>query len=203
MLTLSERTCNAIYWNSEEAHVFCSSLSFQQAPMDICMTNKTQVTAGFVKTIAHTPTRGARSDEKMVEAFNVWKHGKCKAGYTLFGNHNETWTKQQNWYTRRIVYRRRFVAFCEMVFLKMLFVLFHQASGLHNKFKEIFRTNWRSRLRSKTLDDQWILCSMVFRLISQTYNFFDETFVSSMFCCRLRIVSSPRFFRRITGVFRP
>ncbi len=33
-LFLSRRTCNAIYRNSDEVHVFCSSVSFQQAPTD-------------------------------------------------------------------------------------------------------------------------------------------------------------------------
>ncbi len=51
---LSRWICKAIYWNSDEAHVFCSSLSFQQAPLYICMLNRSRVTAGFVKIIART-----------------------------------------------------------------------------------------------------------------------------------------------------
>ncbi len=35
VLILSGWTCNAIYRNSYEAHVFCSALPFQQAPVDI------------------------------------------------------------------------------------------------------------------------------------------------------------------------
>ncbi len=37
VLTLYEWTCNVIYRNSDEKHVFCSSLSFQGAPVDVCI----------------------------------------------------------------------------------------------------------------------------------------------------------------------
>ncbi len=50
VLVFSRRHCNAIYWNSNEAHVFCSSLSFQQAPTDICVSDRSQVAAGIMKT---------------------------------------------------------------------------------------------------------------------------------------------------------
>ncbi len=50
-LILSGRTCNAIYWNSSKAHVFCSALPLQQAPMDVCVSNRPRVTTGFVKTV--------------------------------------------------------------------------------------------------------------------------------------------------------
>ncbi len=33
VLILSGRTCNAIYQNNNEAHVFCTLLSFQHAPL--------------------------------------------------------------------------------------------------------------------------------------------------------------------------
>ncbi len=52
VFTLFGRTYNVIYWNSDEAHVFCSSLSFQQAPVNICMSNRSRATAGFVKTVS-------------------------------------------------------------------------------------------------------------------------------------------------------
>ncbi len=51
VLTLSRRTCNTIYWNSN-AHAFCSSLSFQQATTDVHMSNTSRVIADFVKTVA-------------------------------------------------------------------------------------------------------------------------------------------------------
>ncbi len=55
VLTLSGWTCNTIYWNFDEAHRFCSSLSFEQAPVDVYKSNRSRVTAGFVKTVTHTP----------------------------------------------------------------------------------------------------------------------------------------------------
>ncbi len=51
VLILSGRTCNAIYQNSDEAHIFCSVLPFQQAPSVVCTTNRSQVIADFVKTV--------------------------------------------------------------------------------------------------------------------------------------------------------
>ncbi len=67
VLILSRRTWNAIYWNSDKAHVFCSTLPFQQAPTDICMSNRSPVTAGIVKTVVCIPSK--RRKEK-----NEWKH---------------------------------------------------------------------------------------------------------------------------------
>ncbi len=57
VLILSRQTCNTIHWNSEKAHVFCTVLPFQQAPLGICPSHRTRVTAGFVKTVAHTPPK--------------------------------------------------------------------------------------------------------------------------------------------------
>ncbi len=82
-LALSRWTCNATYWNSEEAHVFCSSLSFQQALADvyICMSNRSHVTFGFVKTFAHTSLENERCKnrtKKMGEVFNVQSMGSVR-----------------------------------------------------------------------------------------------------------------------------
>ncbi len=55
--SLSRWSCNAnnaIYWNSNDEHVFCSSLSFQQAPANIYMSNRCRVSASFVKTVRCT-----------------------------------------------------------------------------------------------------------------------------------------------------
>ncbi len=52
MLIPFTRTSNAIYRNSDKAHVFCSTLLFQQALANVCTSNRFRVTAGFVKTIA-------------------------------------------------------------------------------------------------------------------------------------------------------
>ncbi len=54
LLNLSGQTCNTIYQNFDKAHVFCNSLFFQRAPMDVCMSNRSQVTASFVKTVLCT-----------------------------------------------------------------------------------------------------------------------------------------------------
>ncbi len=81
VLTLSGRTCNAIYRNSNEVHVFCSSLSFQQVPEDICTSNRSRVAVGFVKTVVHVPLENERCQKKWAKQwgiFNVWKHGTCK-----------------------------------------------------------------------------------------------------------------------------
>ncbi len=51
---------NIIFKNSEKAHIFCSSLSFQQAPMNVRTLNRSQVTAGFVKTVVHTPSENEK-----------------------------------------------------------------------------------------------------------------------------------------------
>ncbi len=53
VLILSGQTCNAIYQNSDEARVFCSVLPFQQTPTNTCMSNRSRVTAGFVKTVVY------------------------------------------------------------------------------------------------------------------------------------------------------
>ncbi len=55
VLILSRRTCNTIYWNSSEAHVMYSALSFQQTPTGVRSSNISRVTTGFVKTIARVP----------------------------------------------------------------------------------------------------------------------------------------------------
>ncbi len=57
VLILSGRTYNAIYQNSDKAHVFCGALPFQQAPTDVCTLNRSRVTFGFVKTVACTPPK--------------------------------------------------------------------------------------------------------------------------------------------------
>ncbi len=60
---LSRWACNIIYWNSNKAYVLCSALPFQQAFADIRVSNKYQVTAGFVKTFACTPPKKERKNE--------------------------------------------------------------------------------------------------------------------------------------------
>ncbi len=65
LLILSRRTCNAIYQNSYEAHVFHSALPFQQAPVNVSITNRSRVTVGFVKTVARTPPK--KGKKKMSE----------------------------------------------------------------------------------------------------------------------------------------
>ncbi len=69
MLTLSAQICNAIYWNLD--HVFCSSLSFQQAPADICMSNRSRVMAGFVKTVACTPLVNGRREDWHITSLTI------------------------------------------------------------------------------------------------------------------------------------
>ncbi len=65
MHTLSKLTCNAIYQNADKAHVFYSLLSFQQAfMMVVCTSNRPQVTAGFVKTVACTPPENKRRKKR-------------------------------------------------------------------------------------------------------------------------------------------
>ncbi len=61
MLTLSGRTCNAIYRNSDRGHGFCSSLSFQQSLVDVYTSNRFQITVGFVKTVKRTLPENKRS----------------------------------------------------------------------------------------------------------------------------------------------
>ncbi len=72
---------NAIYWNSDKAHVFYSSLSFQLVPTDVCMSNRCQVTAGFVKVVTYTPLENVRCKKwtKKIENGSMCrKHRKCK-----------------------------------------------------------------------------------------------------------------------------
>ncbi len=127
-------------------------------------------------------------------------HIPCKAGYTLFANHNKTRMKRRNWYIQRIVVCRRcFVAFCETFFCETWFVLFCQASSIHDELKEIFHTNWRSRLKCETLDDQRIVRSTVFFVFRELTIFYGETFVSSMFRCGSRIVCSPLIWPQYQG----
>ncbi len=64
------QTCNTIHQNSKKTHVFCSALSFQQAPKDVCMSNRSRVTAGFVKTVAQTPPK--KENKKMNENTNLF-----------------------------------------------------------------------------------------------------------------------------------
>ncbi len=74
MLTLSRRTCNTIYRNSNKANIFCSSLSSQQG-MDICMSNRSPVTIGFVKTVACIPPENERCQKKWTKKWerSTWK----------------------------------------------------------------------------------------------------------------------------------
>ncbi len=85
-LTLPGRTLNATYRNFDKAHVFCSSSSFQQAAVDVCMSNRSRVTAGFSEDGCTYPSREWETleevDKKMEDAFNDWKHGKCNAVLT-------------------------------------------------------------------------------------------------------------------------
>ncbi len=60
-------TCNAIYWNSDEVHIFCCTLSFQQPPEDIYMSNRSRVTVGFVKTVACNPPETKRCKKKQTK----------------------------------------------------------------------------------------------------------------------------------------
>ncbi len=82
VLTFSGRTCNTIYWNPDKAHVFCSSLSFQQAPTDVCMSIRSWVAAGFMRILACTLLQNDRykkkRTKKMRGVFRIRKHGKCK-----------------------------------------------------------------------------------------------------------------------------
>ncbi len=83
---------------------------------------------------------------------------KRQAGYTLFANHYKTRMKPWNWYAPRIVCKRWFLAFCET-----RFVLFCQANGVPmTNSKGFFTQTEEVRLRCETLDDQRIVCSMVF-----------------------------------------
>ncbi len=68
MLILSRQACNAIYRNYNEAHVFCSSLSFQQAPTDVRTSNRSRVIAGFV----FQRMRGARRSGKKGETLSMF-----------------------------------------------------------------------------------------------------------------------------------
>ncbi len=45
-------------------HVFCSSLSFQQASVNVCTSNISHVTAGFVKIVVYTPPENERCRKK-------------------------------------------------------------------------------------------------------------------------------------------
>ncbi len=69
VLILSRQTCNTIYRNFDKSCVFCHALPFQRAPEDVCMSNGSQVTAGFVKTIACTiiplpPRKEGKNEQK-------------------------------------------------------------------------------------------------------------------------------------------
>ncbi len=55
VLILFRRTCNTIYHNSNGVHEFYCALLFQQAPIDVCTSNRSRVAAGFVKTVVCTP----------------------------------------------------------------------------------------------------------------------------------------------------
>ncbi len=63
-------------------------LSFQEAPTD-CMSNRSWVTTWFCENSCTYPFgewEMQEVDKKMGEAFNIWKHGKCKAhSYVRFG----------------------------------------------------------------------------------------------------------------------
>ncbi len=71
MHVLSGPTCNDICQNSNEVHLFCSALPVQQAPVDVCTSNRPQVTAGFVKTVAN---RSKKNKEKVNENTNLFTH---------------------------------------------------------------------------------------------------------------------------------
>ncbi len=77
VLALSRWTCNTIYQNSNKVDIFCSSLFFQQAPADVSMSSRSRVTAGFVKTVAHTPPENEGCKKKQTKK---WKE------YSTFGS---------------------------------------------------------------------------------------------------------------------
>ncbi len=70
VLVLSRWTSNTIYWNSNKVHVFCSSLSVQQAPIDVRTSNRSQATDGFMKTISPT----ALENEKCKKRTKNWRN---------------------------------------------------------------------------------------------------------------------------------
>ncbi len=84
-LTLFRRTCNVIYQHSNKARIFCSSLSFQQAPVDIRTSNRSRVTAYF---LLLQRMRGARKSKpkKWEDCWTIRSIGSVKAGRHL-------WTK--------------------------------------------------------------------------------------------------------------
>ncbi len=68
MLIFSRRTVTPSIGILTKHNVFCNALPFQQAPMDVCVSNRSRVTVGFVKTVAYTPPKKKRK--------NLWRR-KC------------------------------------------------------------------------------------------------------------------------------
>ncbi len=67
---------------SDEVCVFCSSLSFQQAPVDVYISNRSWIMAGFVNSGEWEVQEEV--EKKMGGVFNVRKHEKCKRKCVCF-----------------------------------------------------------------------------------------------------------------------
>ncbi len=81
-------TCNAIYQDSDKAHIFCIHyLSNKHLWMSVCQTYGSRVSAGFVKTVACTPPKNEKYKKKRTkkigEGFSVQKHGKPSNPYPI------------------------------------------------------------------------------------------------------------------------
>ncbi len=70
VLILSGRICNPICWNFFKTYVFYSALLFQQVAVDARVSNTSQVTAGFVKTVACTPP-GKRKKRMKTQIYSL------------------------------------------------------------------------------------------------------------------------------------
>ncbi len=84
VLILSGSTCNAIYRNSDEAYVFCSTLPFQQTPRYDCMSNRSRVTHGFVKTVVRTPPKKAKKKWTKTQIYSLTSSSLSKAVHWTF-----------------------------------------------------------------------------------------------------------------------
>ncbi len=77
VLILSQLTCNAIYKNSNKVRVFCSSLSFQQTPTDVCMPSYNWFCENSCIYSFREQEVQEEADKKMGGAFNGREHEKC------------------------------------------------------------------------------------------------------------------------------